>query len=130
MRKIVDGNDAREFYSYLDDVADDFVGHTAFVPEDLHGNRSLSEFFYLTEEVAFPDGTHTIHQLFGEGNMVTLELSYTGTFTGPLPNGTPPNGKVCEFRYNIVCRFADDKLAEMWWYSYDSYSLMKELGMI
>jgi predicted ester cyclase len=129
MRSIVENNDARTFYAYMDSVSEDFVGHTAFVPGDLHGNRALSEFFYLTEEVAFPDGVHEIRNLFGEDDMVTLELSYTGTFTGPLPNGTPPNGKRIEFRYNIVCRFADGKLAELWWYSYDSFTLMKELGM-
>lgn len=130
MRFIVESNDARTFDAYLDLVAEDFVGHTHFVPGDLHGNKSLGEFFYVTEEVAFPDGSHTIHNLYGEGDKVTLELSYLGTFTGPLPDGTPPNGKQIKFHYNIICRFANGKLAELWWFPYDSYSLMKDLGMI
>ena len=130
MRTIVENNDARTFSNYLPLVAEDFVGHTHFVPGDLHGNQALSDFFYVTEEVAFPDGAHVIHNCFGEGDMVTLELSYEGTFTGPLPDGTPPNGKKIKFQYNIMCRFANGKLAELWWYPYDSYTLMKELGMI
>jgi predicted ester cyclase len=130
MRTIVENNDARTFDAYTDLIADDFVGHNHFVPGDLQGKYSLGGFFYVTEEVAFPDGTHTIHQLFGEGDYVTLVLSYQGTFTGPLPNGTPPNGKKIEFRYNILCRFAGGKLAELWWYPYDSHTLMQELGMI
>lgn len=130
MRFIVENNDARTFDAYLDLVAEDFVGHTHFVPGDLHGNESLGGFFYVTEAVAFPDGSHTIHNLYGEGDMVTLELSYVGTFTGPLPDGTPPNGKSIRFHYNILCRFANGKLAELWWFPYNSYSLMKDLGMI
>jgi predicted ester cyclase len=130
MRSVVENNDAHTFYAYMDSVSEDFVGHNPFVPGGLHGNKSFSDFFYLTEKVAFPDGVHVIHQLFGEGDMVTLELSYSGTFTGPLPDGTQPNFKTIEFRYNILCRFAEGKLAEVWWYPYDSYSLMKDLGMI
>ena len=130
MRSIVESNDARQFDAYLDVVSEDFVGHNHFVPGDLRGNKALSYFFYQTEAVAFPDGVHTIHHLYGEDDLVTLELSYTGTFVAPLPNGTPPNGQVCEFRYNMICRFENDKVAEIWWYPYDSYSLMKQLGMI
>ena len=131
MRKIVELNDAKDFYAYVEFVSEDFVGHTAFVPGDLHGSKSLSDFFYLTEEVAFPDGQHTIHHLFGQGDFVTLDVSFTGTFEGNLPNGTPPNGKVVEFHYNILCRFGEDtKLAELWWFPYDSHSLMVNLGMV
>ncbi|GAA4465343.1 hypothetical protein GCM10023189_45810 [Nibrella saemangeumensis] len=130
MRFIVENNDARTFNEYLEFVSEDFVGHTHFVPGDLHGNQALSGFFYVTEEVAFPDGSHNIEHLFGEGEIVTLVLNYTGTFTGPLPDGTPPNGKVITFRYNILCRFAEGKLAELTWYSYDSHALMTELGMV
>jgi predicted ester cyclase len=130
MRSIVENNDARTFDAYLPFVAEDFVGHHHLVPGGLHGIKALSGFFYLTESIAFPDGMHTIHNLFGEGDFVTLNLSLTGTFTGPLPDGTQPNGKVVTFDYNILCRFADGKLAELWWFPYDSYNLMKNLGMI
>lgn len=130
MRFIVENNDARNYYAYLDLVAEDFVGHVLFVPDDIHGNRALSEFFYATEEASFPDGSHTIHNLYGEGDNVTLELSYEGTFTGPLPDGTQPNGKRIRFHYNIMCRFAHGKLAELWWFPYDSHRLMIEMGMI
>ncbi|GAB4029671.1 ester cyclase [Spirosoma gilvum] len=130
MRFIVESNDARQFDAYTHLLTDDFVGHNHFVPGDLHGKQSLGEFFYVTEQIAFPDGVHTIHQLYGEGDLVTLELSYEGTFTGPLPNGTTPNGKVIRFHYNIICRFVDGKLAELTWFPFDSFSLMSELGMI
>jgi len=130
MRSIVEYNDARDFFAYVGLVAEDFVGHHHLVPDGLHGNQSLSGFFYATEAIAFPDGYHTIHHLFGEGDYVTLNLSLVGTFTGPLPDGTQPNGKQIEFRYNILCRFAGDKLAELWWYPYDSHTLMQSLGMI
>ncbi len=130
MRFIVESNDAKKFYDYLDMVSEDFVGHHHLVPGDLRGNQSLSGFFYVTEEIAFPDGKHTIHNVFGEGDMVTLELSLVGTFTGPLPDGTPPNGKSIKFHYNILCRFEGEKLAELWWFPYDSHTLMLNLGMI
>lgn len=130
MRSIVEYNDARDFFAYVDLVAENFVGHHHLVPGDLQGNQSLSGFFYATEAIAFPDGYHTIHNLFGEGDFVTLNLSLNGTFTGPLPDGTQPNGKQIEFRYNILCRFEDEKLAELWWYGYDAHQLMLDLGMI
>jgi predicted ester cyclase len=130
MRYIVERNDARDSYAYLGKVAEDFVGHHHFIPDDLHGNRSLSDFFYVTEAMSFPDGSHTIHKLFGEGEFVALELSFVGTFTADLPIGIPANGKEISFQYSIICRFSDSKLAELWWYPLDSYRLMQELGML
>ncbi|WP_229580325.1 ester cyclase [Persicitalea jodogahamensis] len=130
MRRIVESNDARDFFAYVDSLSENFVGHHSMVPGGLHGNQSLSGFFHATEAIAFPDGYHTIHNLFGEGDYVTLNLSLHGTFTGPLPDGTQPNGRQIEFRYNILCRFEGEKLAELWWFGYDSHQLMLDLGMI
>lgn len=130
MRDMVRYNDARDFFAYVDQVSENFVGHHHLIPDGLHGNQALSGFFYATEAIAFPDGYHVIHHLFGEGDFVTLNLSLYGTFTGPLPDGTQPNGKEIEFRYNILCRFEDEKLAEAWWFCYDAHLLMQNLGMI
>ncbi|CAG5000047.1 hypothetical protein DYBT9275_02373 [Dyadobacter sp. CECT 9275] len=129
MRFIVERNDARDFYAYAKHLSEDFVGHHHFIPDGLHGNTSLSDFFYQVEGISFPDGNHTIHHLFGEGDLVGIDLSFIGTFTVDLPMGVPANGKQVEFRYNILCRFDGEKLAELWWFPYDSFQLMQGLGM-
>jgi hypothetical protein len=42
MRFIVECNDAKKFYDYLEMVSENFVGHHHLVPGDLQGNQSLS----------------------------------------------------------------------------------------
>lgn len=68
MRDMVRYNDARDFFAYGDQAAEN-LGHHHLIRQS-----STERNFHATEAIAFPDGYHTIHHLFGEGDFVTLNL--------------------------------------------------------
>lgn len=130
VRTLLENNDVKNFDPILEMATTDFVGHHHYMPDGVHGNQGLKDFFYLVEGIAFPDGHHEIHHLFGEGDLVTVNFTYEGTFKAALPDGTQPNGKKIKFRYNCICRLVNEKIAEIWWFEFDTFDLMKRLGMI
>lgn len=127
---LLENNDAQNFDHILKITTSDFVGHHQYVPEGIHGDQGLREFFFLTEGVSFSGGVHTIHHLYGEGDMVTVDFTFDAMFVAALPNGIPPTGKKFTTRFSCNCRLVEGKIAEIWWFEFDSDGAKKLLGIL
>ncbi len=93
------------------------------MPINLEEHKELWQAFNL----AFPDLTHTIREIYADGEIVVARLIFSGTHEGVF-QGIPPTGKKVEFSGIEIFRFSDGKLAEFW-SDADILSLMQQLGM-
>ena len=79
-----------------------------------------------------PDVKGTVSSAISTGNTAVLEVSWTGTHTGPLqgPSGTiPATGKQQTTRAGWVLEFDDGKLTQSRHY-FDMLSFMQQLGQL
>ena len=79
---------------------------------------------------AMPDVKGTVTNSFASGNRVTLEVSWTGTHTGPLvgPTGTiPPSGKSQTTPSAWIFEFDGEKVRESHHY-FDLMTLLTQIG--
>jgi steroid delta-isomerase-like uncharacterized protein len=79
---------------------------------------------------AFPDAIGTVTGEVASGDKVALEVTWTGTHTGPLvtAEGTiPASGKRQETPAALVYTFAGDMVGECHHY-FDSLTLLKQIG--
>ena len=111
----------------LELVGDDYVGHVPGVPEPIRGKDGFREFAnsYLA---GFPDGTITIDDQIAEGEFVATRWTARATNTGELM-GMPPSGKQVTVEGITYSRIADGKAREAW-VSWDTLSLMQQLGAV
>ena len=83
-------------------------------------------------KAAMPDVKGTVGSAISTGNTAVLEVSWTGTQTGPLqgPGGTiPPTGKKQTTRSGWVLEFDGGKLRQSRRY-FDMLSFMRQLGQL
>ena len=92
-------------------------------PINLEEHKELWQAFNL----AFPDLTHTIKEIYADGEKVVGRLIFSGTHEGVF-QGISPTGKKVEFSGIEIFRFSEGKLAEFW-SDADILSLMQQLGM-
>jgi steroid delta-isomerase-like uncharacterized protein len=81
-------------------------------------------------KAAFPDGAGTVTSAISRGNTVALEVTWTGTHTGPLETdeGTiPASGMRHKTPAAMFFTFAGDKIKESRHY-FDSLTLLKQIG--
>ncbi len=81
---------------------------------------------------AIPDSRATFNNEFVSGNTVVLELTWTGTHTGPLqmPNGEiAPTGKRINLRACQVIDVTGDKATNIRQY-FDMATLLNQLGVM
>ena len=81
---------------------------------------------------AFPDGAGTVTSAVAQGDTVALEVTWTGTHTGPLmtAQGTiEGSGKRQETPAAMFLTFEDDKIKENRHY-FDSLTLLKQIGVL
>jgi steroid delta-isomerase-like uncharacterized protein len=79
---------------------------------------------------AFPDGKGTIRNAFANGNSVAIEVTWTGTHSGPLmgPGGTiPASGKSFSLPGAQLITFEGDKVKELHQY-FDLMTLLQQIG--
>ena len=79
---------------------------------------------------AFPDAEGTVTSAVASGDKAALEVTWTGTHTGPLvtAEGTiPASGKRQQTPGAIFFTFAGDKIKESRQY-FDSLTLLKQIG--
>jgi len=79
---------------------------------------------------AFPDAVGTVTSAVASGDKAALEVTWTGTHTGPLvtAEGTiPASGKRQQTPGAIFFTFAGDKIKESRQY-FDSLTLLKQIG--
>ncbi len=79
---------------------------------------------------ALPDGKGTIRSAFASGNSVAIEVTWTGTQSGPLegPGGTiPASGKSMSLPGAQLITFEGDKVKELHQY-FDLMTLLQQIG--
>ncbi len=79
---------------------------------------------------AMPDAKGTVTNAISSGNMVTLEITWEGTQTGPLtgPGGTiPASGKRQVTRAAIISTIEAGRIKESHQY-FDMMSMLQQLG--
>jgi steroid delta-isomerase-like uncharacterized protein len=94
------------------------------------GVQAITELFKGWKR-AMPDSHGTVTGSFDVGDTAVLEVTWTGTFTGPwaTPDGdVEPTGKHQTTRACIVSEIEADKIKQSRQY-FDSMSLMQQLGL-
>jgi predicted ester cyclase len=100
----------------LDRYFDDgFQAHTPgseMLPAGIAGAKMAHE----QSRQAFPDRKNTIHEIFGQGDLVVSRVSMSATNTGGLPwFGIPANGtRIQDVGWITIYRLQDGKVAETW----------------
>ena len=95
----------------------------------LKGPNEIAEGFQGWKQ-AMPDAKGTITNSFASGNTVTLEITWTGTHTGPLvsSSGTiPPSGKSQKTPAAWILEFEGNKVKESRHY-FDMVTLLSQIG--
>jgi steroid delta-isomerase-like uncharacterized protein len=81
-------------------------------------------------KTAFPDAVGTVTSAIASGNKAALEVTWTGTHTGPLgtAEGTiPASGKHQETPAAVFFAFEGEKIKSSHHY-FDSMTLLKQIG--
>lgn len=92
-------------------------------PINIEEHKALWEAF----NVAFPDLTHNIKDIYAKGDFVVARIILSGTHKGEF-TGLPPTGKKVEFSAIEIIRISDDKVADFW-VDADLLGLYQQLGM-
>ncbi|MFQ5825576.1 MAG: ester cyclase [bacterium] len=90
-------------------------------------NREQHKELWQAFNVAFPDLTHTIEEIYADEDIVVARETLRGTHKGEF-SGIPPTGKKVEFSAVAIYRFSNGKLAEFW-VDADLLGLYQQLGM-
>jgi steroid delta-isomerase-like uncharacterized protein len=111
-------------------LAPDVVYDEVATHRRLQGVEKMIEAYRGWKQVA-PDGHGAITKAFASGNLVTLEVTWTGTQMGPLagPEGMlPPTGRQWVVPGVQVISFEGDKIKELRQY-FDMMTLLKHIGV-
>jgi steroid delta-isomerase-like uncharacterized protein len=95
----------------------------------IEGSEKIVELF-KGWKMAFPDAIGTVTSAVASGNQAALEVTWTGTHTGPLgtAEGTiPASGKRQETPAAIFFAFEGEKVKASRHY-FDSMTLLKQIG--
>jgi steroid delta-isomerase-like uncharacterized protein len=107
--------------TFDDFIAADYVGHLGGGTMD-RAELERTERAFMD---AFPDATHSIDDLFAEGDRVVLRATARGTHRGEFV-GVPPTNRSVEFTAMVIYRIRDGKIAESWG-ELDFLRLMRQL---
>ena len=104
----------------------DFVWHEP--DQDIHGYEQAKQFLTLYFG-AFPDLTHIVEDVIGEGDKVVTRYTIRGTHQGETEEFGPPTGKQMELEGITIHRIEDGKILEEW-ERYDNLSVLQQLGLV
>jgi steroid delta-isomerase-like uncharacterized protein len=107
--------------TFDDFIAADYVGHLGGGTMD-RAELERTERAFMD---AFPDATHSIDDLFAEGDRVVLRATARGTHRGEFVGVAPTNRSV-EFTAMVIYRIRDGRIAESWG-ELDFLRLMRQL---
>jgi steroid delta-isomerase-like uncharacterized protein len=103
--------------------------HELGTEREIEGPDQIVELFQGWK-TAFPDAAGTVTNAVASGNSVVLEVTWTGTHTGPLVTsaGTiPASGKRQDTPAAVLYLFEGDKIKASRHY-FDAMTLLKQIG--
>ena len=114
-------------------IAAEFTEHAlapfgSVAPGTVHGPahaRSTVE----TLRRQFPDVRMRIDSLVGDGDLVAVRVTATGTHLGPLTPGIPASGRTFIAAQSHWFRIADGRITEHW-ATRDDLTTMRQLGIV
>jgi predicted ester cyclase len=107
-------------------IAEDFIDHAG--PPGLPPGREGFRLTALSWRQAFPDIELHVDALVGQGDMVAVAWTGTGTHRGELL-GIPPTGVAGRVVGLSMNRIADGRIVERWGNS-DDLGLLQQLGVV
>ena len=128
-RRQVDAFNAGDWEQLQAGIAADSVYNELGTQRKIEGPEKIVELFRAWK-TAFPDAVGTVTSAIASGNKAALEVTWTGTQTGPLvtAEGTiPASGKRQETPAAFLFTFESGKVKESRHY-FDSMTLLKQIG--
>jgi steroid delta-isomerase-like uncharacterized protein len=125
----VEAYNASDWQRLKEVLAPDVVYNEVATQRRLVGADQMVEVYQGWKQVA-PDGHGAITKAFASGSSVTLEVTWTGTQTGPLAvteQTVPPTGRQWVVPGAQVILFEGEKIKELRQY-FDMMTLLKHIG--
>ena len=124
--QMIDAVNARDFDALDGLVAADVRRYSGATPDV--AVRSLADFkAFLHQDLAgVPDAVQEINQIFSNGPMVAVHVTYKGTQSGPM-GPFPPSNRRLELPFIGILRVEDGKISEIW-VEWDNLNALSQLG--
>jgi predicted ester cyclase len=124
--QMIDAVNARDFDALDGLVAADVRRYSGATPGV--AVRSLADFkvFLLEDLAGVPDAVQEVNQIFSNGQMVAVHVTYKGTQSGPM-GPFPPSNKRLELPFLGILRVEDGKISEIW-VEWDNLNALSQLG--
>ena len=123
-RLLIEGDNKNP--SYLDEICD--PNYKYYLPSNnIPLNQEEHKQFWETVNIAFPDLSHTVQDIFAVDDKVVARLIVSGTHQDKFAN-ISPTGKYVETSQIFICRFKNGKLIEFR-EEVDMLGLYQQLGM-
>jgi steroid delta-isomerase-like uncharacterized protein len=120
---VINAHNAEAFDDF---AADNYLDHQydTHFDSDLKGvKKAFKDYF-----TSFPDMHVKVNFMMAEGDLVTAQITTTGTNTGKI-YGQKPTGKKFEINGVDITRFKNGKVEEHWGYAEEG-KLLTQLGLI
>jgi steroid delta-isomerase-like uncharacterized protein len=130
-RGFIDAYNGADWQSLETGLAGDCIYDELATGQHVEGAHEVVEYFQGWAR-AMPDAKGTISNIFAGDGEVALELTWRGTFTGPLagPGGDiAPTGKKQVTPAAMIFKFEGDEIKESHQY-FDSLALFQQLGVL
>jgi steroid delta-isomerase-like uncharacterized protein len=124
--QMIDAVNARDFDALDNLIAADVHRYSGATPDV--AVRSLADFkAFLHQDLAgVPDAVQEVNQIFSNGPMVAVHVTYKGTQSGPM-GPFPPSDRQLELPFIGILRVEDGKISEIW-VEWDNLNALSQLG--
>jgi len=123
---MIEAVNTRNFDALDDFIAADVRRYSGATPDVKV--ESLDDFkAFLHQDLAgVPDAQQEVNQIFSDGPMVAVHVTYRGTQTGQM-GPFPPSDMPIELPFIGLLRVEDGKIAEIW-VEWDNLNILSQLG--
>jgi len=124
--QMIDAVNARDFDALDNLIAADVHRYSGATPDV--AVRSLADFkAFLHQDLAgVPDAVQEVNQIFSNGPMVAVHVTYKGTQSGPM-GPFPPSDRQLELPFIGILRVEDGKISKIW-VEWDNLNALSQLG--
>ena len=126
VRRFLEGIN-RHNLDVIDEVcAPSYIAHFPGTPEPL--TRETIKPVWAHFFAAFPDLTHTLEDIFADGERIVVRMTIAGRQTGEFM-GMPPTGRAVSIGSINFLQCADGRIVEQW-IDYDGLGMLQQLGAV